>query len=319
MKNLSDRGYQVSQIVFFWIISLAFLVFTPIIVLFSLGYTFDGEANTFIKTGVISMETQPGKAQIYVDGNKLPDTTPYLLRGVLPKAQSIVFEKKGYFTYKTLVTVKPGMVTDINVALVPDREIYEQKSLPFDLYAYFTTKSIMEEKLICLTDKGIILCDSKFAVEKVITPQVMSEVTARSIKHMIYSGDKLILWNDKQIWVSSVEEENQADVTVISKVYETENNIKHVFLGLKKRYLMIQDDKEVKAIDIKNYSILYPIAKLETNDGEIYYDEDSDELYLYERDVQSSERTLKIKNLGTNFYAKLQELTYERDQNKKNP
>ncbi|MBU1863100.1 MAG: hypothetical protein KKH94_05520, partial [Candidatus Omnitrophica bacterium] len=65
MKTIERDYYRIAQIFFFWLFVISFVVFTPIVLLFSLGYTFDYTSNIFVKTGALRLKTLPDAAHIY--------------------------------------------------------------------------------------------------------------------------------------------------------------------------------------------------------------------------------------------------------------
>jgi hypothetical protein len=306
MEQPLDRACRFCQSLSFWIWTLTFILCMPVIVLFSLGYIFDGATKTFSKTGAVSLITTPDHALISIDGEEINSKTPHTLRGVIPKTYTITFSKEGYFSHETQIAVSPAHVTAMEVTLMPNLQEYEQKTLSFELYKYFVVKRLMDEKLLCFTDKGIYLNSDDFTVEKRITSQVLPKESAMLIKNVKYTSDEILFWSSKKIWALLSESKVTTDDSQIHLLYEARHEMKHVFLGFKNKYILLQDGQDVKAIDIQNPAMIYLISRLKTRDGEIFYNEESGVLYLYENSENTNSSMIRLKDLENNFMKKLQ-------------
>lgn len=313
-----DRFCRISQKVFFWLFASGFIVCTPVIVLFSLGYDFDRESKTFSKTGAIEFVTQPEDACITIDGKLLQNKTPHTERDMLPKEHIILIEKEGYFPYKTSVDVKSAMVSEFDIVLIPDSKTHKKEKLPFQVFTYFTVKRIMDERLICFTDKGVYVCDDAFNIEKQISSEVLQEGTAVQLKNIWYTNDLLMFWSEKQLWAVSSDIKEDEILPDINNVYTAKEVIQQVYVGLDKRYCIVQDGKSIQAVDVQNSRMVFQIATLMTTAGKVYYSEDDDILYVLEKDEVGPGMSVNVKNLGSNFISKFQETENERNGNKKN-
>ena len=90
-----------------------FLTISPMIVIFVSGYRYDFANKHFIKTGAISIKTDPTRATVTING-KVSGKTPDNIRFLLPDEYDISISKAGYFTWNKRLTVSPQGVTVAN-------------------------------------------------------------------------------------------------------------------------------------------------------------------------------------------------------------
>lgn len=120
--------------VFFWALTLTFLVTTPIIVLFLMGYRYSFERGIFIYTGSVSIQANPVQnIDIQIDGkpvsadsNRL--NSSYHIEGILPGKHTVSVSAPGFSTWSKEITVRSGIATEFwNILLA--RTEYPQKTL----------------------------------------------------------------------------------------------------------------------------------------------------------------------------------------------
>ncbi|MBU1864087.1 MAG: carboxypeptidase-like regulatory domain-containing protein, partial [Candidatus Omnitrophica bacterium] len=261
----------------------------------------------------------PDAAHIYCNEEKLLDLTPHVMQSLLPRTYTITFEKKGYFSYRTSVTVRPATVSEINVTLIPNIKNMEKVEFPFTVYRFFKLASSVEEKHIAVTDTGIYELKKAFKVEKCITTHTFSTEAARALCDVLEINNRVVFWSKKNLWTIVLPEGSKTFDSPLTPIYTAEDTIRHVFPGFNDQYLIVQDGKKVLAIDSKNAAAYFPLADIKTRDGEIYFDADSDILYIHEKNIKKNEVTIFKKKLQNNFVKQLQALTHERNKNKKNP
>jgi len=98
------------------LIALGFAIFftiSPMIVIFVSGYRYDFTNKHFVKTGAISIKTDPSKATVTING-KVSGKTPDSARFLLPGEYDVSVSKTGYFTWSKKMTVSPQNVTVAN-------------------------------------------------------------------------------------------------------------------------------------------------------------------------------------------------------------
>ncbi len=111
----------------FYILLAAYIVLTPSVIMYALGYTFDPEQRgLFNKTGLLSIITEPGGATVLVEGRKYSRKTPAAVRDLQPGLYGIEIQKRGYGSWKKQVEIQPEQATRLEpVILVPHRSSEE--------------------------------------------------------------------------------------------------------------------------------------------------------------------------------------------------
>jgi hypothetical protein len=76
-----------------------FFIVGPVLILFALGYKFDLETKTIVKTGTLIVKSDPSRADIYLNDEKVHDDTPATIRFLLPRDYNVSVTKDGYQTW----------------------------------------------------------------------------------------------------------------------------------------------------------------------------------------------------------------------------
>lgn len=104
------------------LLSLATLVIIAtgglLAVLFAKGYTFSPTAGKVVGTGIITVNSVPEGASVYVDGH-LTTATNATLSQLSPRPYDIKIVKEGFISWEKKVDVKEGLVTEIKATLFP--------------------------------------------------------------------------------------------------------------------------------------------------------------------------------------------------------
>lgn len=109
---------------FFYLFLLIYAAATPTVILYALGYTIRPEQKIpWVKTGLVSIETFPSSATVYLNGRKFRDKAPTILRDLLPGKYSIRASLKGYETWEKEVEVFPERAARLEpVVLLPKKQ-----------------------------------------------------------------------------------------------------------------------------------------------------------------------------------------------------
>ncbi len=89
---------------------VAFLILAPLIVFYTSGTLFDFGAKEYVATGILSLQTEPSDAKIFLN-DKLETSTPASIRFLDSKEYTVRIEKEGYFSWTKRLEVKSGKVT----------------------------------------------------------------------------------------------------------------------------------------------------------------------------------------------------------------
>ena len=100
-----------------------FLIITPVLVFYSMGYRFDFEKMKITKTGGIYVRTFPTADKITID-NKIPEkpgifSNWIFVQSLLPNDHTVLVEKSGYYDYSKTISVLEKEVTKLeNILLI---------------------------------------------------------------------------------------------------------------------------------------------------------------------------------------------------------
>ncbi len=95
----------------FIILGLAvFLVLGPLVVLFVSGVSYDWHNSKYIRTGIISIKSDPSKAEILLDGKHV-GTTAANIRFLQPKEYVVTLRKDGYYDWSKRIDIKASKAT----------------------------------------------------------------------------------------------------------------------------------------------------------------------------------------------------------------
>lgn len=121
MVNFLQKWFWRTVILALFIVSLIYVL------LQANGFQFDTYTNQFRRTGIIDVAYSNPRAVVYLDGQKLNGTLPFVATNVLPGEYNLVVAEEGYWDYQTLVKVSPDLISRIkSVFLAP---MYRQSKL----------------------------------------------------------------------------------------------------------------------------------------------------------------------------------------------
>jgi len=301
---MEEKKYPILRKIFFWLFSLGFIIFAPIVLFYSLGYKFDMHLKKFQRTGAISIKTTPQQVEVYLDGRKISESTPYVIRELLPQKYTLSLEKEGFYPYKIPVEVQSSHVYDVDIVLLPKMENIEKINLDFNVYKFFVIRHIFSKRIIVFTDKGIYLLDEKFENSQKIATLNIDGPTINTIEGLEEDKNQLIFWNKNNIWRVKISQSHGEVYNTASLIYSTNELIKDVFVALKGRYLIIQEGMKIVILDIVNYSAFFPILELKSTAAKIFYDSESETLFLKD--------SLPSTDKSSLFKINLMEYIYER-------
>lgn len=100
---------------------LLFLIISPIVILYTIGYRYDFASHTVRQTGAISIEVEPKNAQVYINDIYFNEKMPIELTNRTPGIYSVRLEQEGYKTWEKDITVESNGTTYIrNISLIKD-------------------------------------------------------------------------------------------------------------------------------------------------------------------------------------------------------
>ncbi len=87
-----------------------FLILAPLFTLYVRGVVYDFKKNSFVKTGILAIKTEPKEINIFLDG-KLKKKKSGNIKFLKPKEYQIELKKEGYFDWSKKLIIEPGQVT----------------------------------------------------------------------------------------------------------------------------------------------------------------------------------------------------------------
>ncbi len=110
---------------------ILFLVITPYIIIYSLGYRVDFANKKLVATGGIYVKVWPQPVEVYIDSNLAGKTNMLsdfvFMQNLLPKQHDVLVKKDGYFTYQKTIEVKGKEVVKL------EHVILFKEHIPFEI------------------------------------------------------------------------------------------------------------------------------------------------------------------------------------------
>ena len=141
-------------------LTIFFVCLVPLALFYARGYTFDWQKKKIVVTGGIYLKSVPKKAEVYLNGKKLKNRTPYLIKRLAPKDYQIEVSKKGFYAWQKHLPVESKLVTEArNILLLPKslspEIINEQLTEDFSLEEFLMTEK--EKENLVLAQKNLNL------------------------------------------------------------------------------------------------------------------------------------------------------------------
>jgi len=138
---------------------LIFLIGTPVLIFYTGGYRYNFKKNQLEKTGILVVQTSPGQAQLFLNGQRR-ELTPARLLHVLPDNYTLELTKTGYYPWRGEVEVASGLTTFVtDVMLFPqylptlltaaDVRLFEPS--PNHQYLLYSVRGEQEEQIHIVT------------------------------------------------------------------------------------------------------------------------------------------------------------------------
>ncbi len=108
----------VARRIIFYLFVAAFLIGAPFIVLYTAGYRYSLESGTFVRTGVLSVNSVPRNVSLFIDGVDLDRTTPHVVKYILPGSYDVHLEREGYHAWTGTVDIYSGETTYLQDVLL---------------------------------------------------------------------------------------------------------------------------------------------------------------------------------------------------------
>ncbi len=124
-KNRLNRPIRL--VIMFFLIIL-FLIISPLIILYTMGYRYNFDNKEIKKTGVISIDAEPDDALVFVNNELIKKSMPMRLTNIPPGTYNLRIEKNGYWDWNKDITVESTKTTYIKEITL------FKKSLPIKIF-----------------------------------------------------------------------------------------------------------------------------------------------------------------------------------------
>lgn len=171
---------------------LLFLLITPFVVLYAIGYRLSPGDTKAIPVGVILIETNPRRADIYVDGAYI-GRSPRAVPNVAPGEAEVRIAKAGYDDWQKRVSIEPTLAAEFrDIRLFPTQSVITNILNSVRIFSLSP-----HEKLIAAVDEKNTLHVVGADHEAVVTPQTV----AFTVRDLEWSSDSttILMIGDKQM------------------------------------------------------------------------------------------------------------------------
>ncbi len=240
----------------FLILFLIFITFSPVLVLYSLGYTYDFEKKALVKTGVLFVQAKPPSVQIFLSGKFKKKTDKIFGKAKIlrlkPKKYLVEIKKENYLPWKKELEIKEGKVTEVlGVILIPEKINFKEIENKKEIFLKRKQKDFIFPKKvgnfeIFLEGKDLFSFSLDKGKEKIL----------ENFLGWDEKGDKILVFSNKEIWEISFAGKTllfRTSEEIQDAVFLTEN---YIVFALSGKIVILETD-------IRDKPNFYEIAKFE--------------------------------------------------------
>ena len=270
---------QKIRAVLFYLSCLVFFLGLPFILTYTMGYRFDQRAWKFTRTGLISLKSEPGGADVYLDQALYKEKTPCSINEVLPGAHHIKLELEGYYSYSSDTEVYPSKVSRMEkVILFPLRaDIQKLNKEKISSFWIDEARNLIfyvnpDENAVYKSD----LNGERFKLVVNFTP------LHPLAKKWVFSPDrqKLLYFNSRQIGLINLQPQDDS-VSQDSQVIDYQaDNIQDIFWHEDNYHLIIAGEKKIAIIEAKADAQPFTLVNLNKRNSSVYFDPGEEIIYF---------------------------------------
>jgi hypothetical protein len=202
-------------------------VLTLLLVLASMGYDIDTSTGKVIQNGLILVESQPKKADAYLNGELHSENTP--TRFAVPEGTyELRLEKDGYRTWQSNVDVYGSQVNWLNYPLLIPEEINTTTVSKVDGIISFIAQNSSSSQLLTSSASGLndlLLYDTGSAVPVARKISLPSQLFT-SIKGELVGSLKFKEWSDDGRFATFLYSTNSRKYFIIVDLVQPEESIR---------------------------------------------------------------------------------------------
>lgn len=198
----------------FYILLVVYCFLTPYAILYALGYVVSPGELEIVKTGLLSVETQPSGASLFIDGKKYSRRTPSVVSDLLPGEYSVKLALKDYWPWERKINIRPERASQLEpLVLLP----IKPKHLTISQKAYAGFIPSILEFRFWVWEKKANLALSKIDVffkREVPIAQTESPQISPESEILTKPGSSIALFIDKvstppKVWLLNTDDERE--------------------------------------------------------------------------------------------------------------
>jgi hypothetical protein len=257
----------------FLILSLIFVIISPVLILYSLGYTFDFEKKAFVKTGILFVQAKPTQVQIFLSGEYKKKTDRIFgkakISRLIPKKYLVELKKENYLPWKKELEIEEGKVTEVlGVILFPEKISFKESEKKEEFFLRKSQKNLVPCQVIFPEFKE---CQNRIYFPKKIGDFEIflegkdvflfsfdkgKEKILENFLSWDEKGEKILVFSQKEIWEINPGGKNllfRTTEEIQDAVFLNEN---YIVFSLSGKIIILETDTRDK-------SNFYEIAKFE--------------------------------------------------------
>jgi hypothetical protein len=90
---------------------VVFLLITPIVILYTIGYRYNFQTNKIQKTGILILKSNPSGAKVYLNEKLRTEVTPARIANLLPDDYTIKIERENFYPWQKTLPVESSLTT----------------------------------------------------------------------------------------------------------------------------------------------------------------------------------------------------------------
>jgi len=221
--------YRVSIIA---ILTIIFLVITPLLILWTLGYRYNSKKHSIEKTGLLIVKSEPNNADIYLNNKKQKNQSPAKIKYLLSGDYDFKLEKQGYFSFDKKIAVKSGEAT------FADNVILLKQNLPVLLNG-----GEIKALEISLNGEKAALVQNEKNKTQINIFDLKNETTQKIYEtEIIYLNPQITWLNNDEILIYDPSNSNKPPITILIREPQAANIITVEKNAVLARYYYIKED-----------------------------------------------------------------------------
>ncbi len=281
----------------FWTLVLLYLITMPIICLQALGFVFETKTMSFVKTGIISIDSEPKEVNVSINKILHSKKTPVAISRLRAGRYEIDVEAWGYQSWRHSLDVRPEEVTRVEHILLVPTEIKATTPFSFPVQAVIPSRDERFLFLISQSDKSTSIYAFDMKKERLILLVNHTEPTdnrTTSLELTISSDDKrlLILFrgNLSHEYVVATISERAIPISLSKLLKQPLSNVR--FHPRNSRELLYLQNGILNQLDLDEGTLRGGILK-----GLKSFDVAEDKIYYFTEDTQLFSANLEGKEV----------------------